>query len=86
MDGELILPDGKLLDVFGQASHHPGTVTMQIVGLALILVGRVDDRGLENSDMIARCLSHVLHVLWHCDILSSGGRQATKSLAAAERL
>jgi hypothetical protein len=76
VDGEFILPDGELLDVLGQASHYPGTVAVEVLGLALIFVGRIDDGDLEAADMVPWRLSQVLRVLGDCDILSGGGRKA----------
>merc|ERR1711977_278396 len=45
VDGELILPNGELLDVFGQTGQQILAVLVQRVGLVCDLVGRVDDRG-----------------------------------------
>ena len=43
VDGKFVLPDGELLDVLGQAAHEPRAVLVQVVGLALVLIGRVDE-------------------------------------------
>jgi hypothetical protein len=84
VDGEFILPDGELLDVFGKASHQPGTIAVHVVRLALVLVGRVDDWGLECADVIARGLSQVGAFLGHCDILTSRVGQAANCLIVAD--
>jgi len=84
VDGEFVLPDGELLDVLGKAAHQPGTITVHVVRLALVLVGRVDDWGLEGADMIARGLSQVRAFLGHCDILTSRAGQATDCLLVAD--
>lgn len=85
VDGKLVLPDRKLLDVLRQTSHYPGTVTVKVVGLALVLIGRVDDGSLEGSDMVAGRLSHVRRVFGDCDILTGGrGEEAQSLLIAAQ--
>jgi hypothetical protein len=43
VDGEFILPDRELLNVFGETAHQPSSVSMHVVRLALVLVGRVDN-------------------------------------------
>jgi len=84
VDGEFVLPDGELLDVLGKAAHQPGTITVHVVRLALVLVGRVDDWGLEGADMIARGLSQVGAFLGHCDILTSRAGQAADCLIVTD--
>lgn len=84
VNGEFILPDGELLDVFGKAAHHPGTVSVHVVRLALVLVGRVDDRSLQCADVVAGGLSQVGAFLGHCDILTSRVGQAADCLIVAE--
>lgn len=49
VDGELVLPHGELLDVFGKAGHDVLSIGVQAVGHVLVLVGRVDDGGAEGS-------------------------------------
>lgn len=83
VDCELVLPDRELLHVFRQAAHDPSAVLVHVVGLALVLVGRVDDRDLEGASLVARSHSHVLGILRHCDKLRSSGGQASHSTLAA---
>lgn len=61
VDAELILPDGELLDVLGQARHDVLAVLVQTVRLVLVLVGRVDDGGAERARSYGIML--VLHIL-----------------------
>lgn len=84
IDGEFVLPDGELLDVLGQSTHQPGTITVHVVGLALVFVGRVDDRGLQDAGVISRGLSQVGRLLRHCDILTGSAGQATDCLVVTE--
>lgn len=49
VDGELVLPDGELLDVFGKAGHDVLSVFVHGVGLVLVFVGRVDHGSTELS-------------------------------------
>jgi hypothetical protein len=49
VNGKLILPDGELLDVFGQAGHNVLSIGVQAVLLVLILVGGVDTGSTERS-------------------------------------
>lgn len=83
VDGKLILPNGELLYVFGQAAHQPCAVSMHIVGLALVFIGRVDKRGLELANVISRCLSHVLRILGHHDQVWCGGGKGANELGIA---
>lgn len=65
VDGELVLPDGELLDVLGHAAHQPRAVAVHVVGLALVLVGWVDNGSLEGADVVAGRHAHILGVLGH---------------------
>lgn len=49
VNGELVLPNGELLDVFGKAGHDVLAVFVHGVGLVLVLVGRVDDGSVKLS-------------------------------------
>lgn len=49
VDGKLVLPDGKLLDVFGKAGHDVLSVFVHSVGLVLVFVGRVDHGSAQLS-------------------------------------
>lgn len=88
IDGELILPDGELLHVFGHAAHQPGAVSVHVVGFALVLVGRVDKRRLELSNVISGCLPRVWRIFGHHNQIWGGGRKGADKLriAAGQRL
>lgn len=45
VNGELILPDCELLDIFGQAGHNVLPIGVEAIGHGLVLVGRVDHGG-----------------------------------------
>lgn len=49
VDGDFILPDGELLDVFWKAGHNVLPIGVQAVGLVLVFVGRVENGGTERS-------------------------------------
>lgn len=49
---------------------------MHVIRLALVFVGRVDNRGLELSETVSGSHSQVGGLLWHCDILASRVGQA----------
>ena len=82
VDGELVLPDGELLHVFGQAAHHPGAVLVEVLGLGRKLIGRVDDGGLQLAGGSALHGSKVLSVFRLADResgqLRDGGREASR--------
>lgn len=63
VDGELVLPDGDLLDILGQAAHDPRAVFVEVIGLGAVLVGRVDERSLEGANVLARRLPQVFGIL-----------------------
>lgn len=75
VDGQFVLPDGELLDVFGETAHDPGAVLVQVVGLGLVLVGGVDEGGGEGADGIAGCGARVRGVLGDGDVGAGGGRE-----------
>lgn len=47
VDGEFVLPDGELLDVFGEAGHEVLAIGVQTGGFGLVFVGGVYDGGVE---------------------------------------
>lgn len=47
VDGEFVLPDGELLDVFGEAGHEVLAVGVQAGGFGLVFVGGVYDWRVE---------------------------------------
>lgn len=47
VDGEFILPDGELLDVFGEAGHEVLAIGVQAGGFGLVFVRGIDDGGVE---------------------------------------
>lgn len=49
VDGELVLPDGELLDVFGKTGHDVLSVFVHGVGLVLVFVGRIDHGSAQFS-------------------------------------
>lgn len=87
VDDKLILPHGELLDVLGHAAHQPRAVAVQVVGLGLVLVGRVDDRGLEHLGVVAGRLPRVLCIGRHGDDIVVGrSAEAARELLIAARL
>lgn len=73
VDGQLVLPHGELLNVLGQAAHQPGAVSVQVIGLGLVLVGRVDNGRLEGAERLTLCQAHVLCLLGKADLVVVGG-------------
>ena len=67
VNGKLVFPDGELLYVLGQAAHQPSSISVHVIGFALVLVGWINERGFENADMISRGHSQVLGLLGHVD-------------------
>lgn len=53
VDGQFILPHRELLYVLGQAAHQPRAISVEVVGLGLVLVGGVDDRGLQCAKLLS---------------------------------
>ena len=47
VDGEFVLPDGELLDVFGEAGHEVLAIGVQAGGFGLVFIGGIDDGGVE---------------------------------------
>ena len=83
MDRELVLPDGELLHVLGQAAHHPGAIAVHGVGLGGVLVTRVDDGGLEPADVrLAALGARVGGVPGHGDDVLRRGRGQVPEPAA----
>lgn len=82
VDGELVLPDGELLNIFGQAPHDPGSVLVEVLGLGGVLVGRVDDGRLEVAGGLALDGSEDLSILRLADRqsgqLRNGRREAAR--------
>lgn len=83
VDGQFVLPHRELLDVLGQAAHQPRAVPVQVVGLGLVLVGRVDDRRLQGAakGSTLSC-AHILDIGRQADGIGSGAsssREASRS-------
>lgn len=76
VDSKLVLPNGELLDVLGQAGHNILSVAVQTIGHVLVLVGRVDDRGTEGARSCTRSnqlvqlqpqnIAKVIHIRGRC--------------------
>lgn len=73
VDGQFVLPDGKLLDVFGETAHDPRAILVEVVCLRFVLVGRVHHGGLEGADLVARRYPRVGSILREDDAPAGGG-------------
>ena len=72
------------MDELGQDAHQPGAVSVQVVGLGLVFIGRVDDRRLEGAGLLSFCCAEVLGVLGKLDSVGAdtsarGGGEASRS-------
>ena len=75
IDNQLIFPHWELLDVFREAPHQPGAITMQIIRLRCVLIRRVDWGNTKFSIGLSLSMSHIglvwrdndLNMLWWCE-------------------
>lgn len=54
---------------------------MQVIGLGLVLVGRVDNGRLERAERLTLCQAHVLYILRKADLVGVGGSRHRKGSA-----